>query len=67
MEQNHMSNATAKRFWDAFAQEYFGSVADMEAVMKDVKIYAGLKTLIVERDTHRPMPQFRAMLEGTVY
>ena len=30
-------------------------------------IYAGLKTLIVERDTHCPMPQFRAMLEGTIY
>ena len=39
----------------------------MDEVMKQVKIYAGLKTLIVERDTHRPMPQFRAMLEGTVY
>ena len=67
MEVNHMSNATAARFWDAFALEYFGPEADMEAVMREVKIYAGLKTIIVERDTHRPMPQFRAMLEGTVY
>lgn len=65
--QSHMSNATAARFWDAFAREYFGPDADMEAVEKEVKIYAGLKTLIVERDTHRPMPEFRAMLEGTVY
>ena len=67
MEVNHMSNATAARFWDAFAKEYFGPDADMEAVMKEVKIYAGLKTIIVERDTRCPMPQFRAMLEGTVY
>jgi hypothetical protein len=67
MEQYHMSNATARRFWDAFALEYFGADADMEEVMKEVKIYAGLKTLIVERDTHRPMPEFRAMLEGTIY
>jgi uncharacterized protein (TIGR02172 family) len=67
MEQYHMSNATAARFWDAFAAEYFGPEADMEEVMKEVRIYAGLKTLIVERDTHCPMPQFRAMLEGTVY
>ena len=67
MEVNHMSNATAARFWDAFAEEYFGPDADMEEVMKEVKIYAGLKTLVVERDTHFPMPQFRAMLEGTVY
>ena len=62
-----MSNATAARFWDAFAAEYFGPEADMEQVMKEVKIYAGLKTLIIERDTHRAMPEFRAMLEGTVY
>lgn len=67
LEQYHMSNATAARFWDAFAIEYFGADVNMDEVMKQVKIYAGLKTLIVERDTHCPMPQFRAMLEGTVY
>lgn len=78
MEQYHMSNATAARFWDAFAEEYFfapdsrtaeyfGKNATMDEVMKAVKIYAGLKTLIVERDTGRPMPEFRAMLEGTIY
>lgn len=67
MEVNHMSNATAAAFWDSFAKEYFGEDADMDEVMKQVRIYAGLKTLIVERDTHCPMPQFRAMLEGTIY
>ena len=67
MEVNHMSNATAARFWDGFAREYFGPDADMDEVMKQVKIFAGLKTLMVERDTHCPMPQFRAMLEGTIY
>jgi uncharacterized protein (TIGR02172 family) len=67
MEVNHMSNATARRFWDAFAREYFGPDADLEQIEKEVKIYAGIKTLMVERDTHCPMPQFRAMLDGTVY
>ena len=67
MEVNHMTNATAARFWDGFAEEYFGPDANMEEVMKEVKIYAGLKTILIERDTHFPMPQFRAMLEGTVY
>ena len=67
MEVNHMSNATARRFWDAFAREYFGPDADFVQIEKEVKIYAGIKTLMVERDTHCPMPQFRAMLEGTVY
>lgn len=63
----HMSNKTAAAFWDAFAPEYFGPDANMEEVMKEVRIYAGLKTLIVERDTKCAMPQFRKMLEGTIY
>jgi hypothetical protein len=67
MEVNHMSNATAARFWEAFQEEYFGPDQDKEEVLRQVRIYAGLKTLIVERDTHCPMPQFRAMLEGTIY
>jgi len=88
MEQYHMSNAIARRFWDAFAAEYFlspdcplipygfkdkngnplfGPGADLNEVERQIKIYAGLKTLIVERDTHCPMPEFRAMLEGTIY
>ena len=87
MEQYHMPNAVAERFWNAFAPEYFfaadssrelremiarelGKEAEaltMDDVMRQVKIYAGLKTLIIERDTHCPMPQFRAMLEGVIY
>lgn len=63
----HMTNAMARRFWDAFAPEYFGPEANLDEIEKTVRIYAGLKTLIVERDTHRPMPEFRAMLEGTIY
>lgn len=63
----HMDNATAARFWDAFAPAYFGPDADFDSIEKEIRIYAGLKTLIVERDTMRPMPGFRAMLEGTIY
>lgn len=63
----HMSLETGIRFWNAFAEEYFGKDADMEKIMEEVKIYAGLKTLIIERDTCRPMPQFRAMIEGKIY
>ena len=82
-----MSNATAARFWSAFAPEYFfapdtsrelmesiskavgkpAAALTMDDVMSQVKIYAGLKTLIIERDTHCAMPEFRAMLEGTIY
>ena len=49
------------------AKPLFGPGADLEQIEPLVKIYAGLKTLIVERDTHCAMPQFRAMLEGTIY
>jgi len=63
----HMDQKTASRFWDAFAPAYFGADADLKEIESEVRIYAGLKTLIVERDTHRPMENFRALLEGTVY
>lgn len=63
----HMTNDMAKRFWYAFAPEYFGSDANLEEIEKTARIYAGLKTLIIERDTHRPMPQFRAILEETIF
>ena len=65
MEQYHMSNATAARFWDAFAKEYFGS-DDLEAIERRVLPYAGLKVLIIERDTHCRMPEFHAVLEQTI-
>ncbi|MBQ6777100.1 MAG: TIGR02172 family protein [Paludibacteraceae bacterium] len=64
--QYHMSNAVAARFWDAFALEYFGSDADLVAVEQAVLPYAGLKTLMIERDTHRPMPEFREVLKKTI-
>jgi len=66
MEQYHMSNATAARFWDAFAREYFGEDADLAEVEQAVLPYAGLKVLIIERDTHRRMDEFHAVLEQTI-
>lgn len=65
-EQYHMSNATAARFWDAFAREYFGPDADLNEIEKTVRIYAGLKVLIIERDTHFKLPEFHAVLEETI-
>ncbi len=64
--QYHMSNATAARFWDAFAREYFGPDADLNEIEKTVRIYAGLKVLIIERDTHFKLPEFHAVLEETI-
>jgi hypothetical protein len=71
-----MTNATAARFWDAFAEAYFhspdcpiegcGPQADLAEIEKKVRIYAGLKTLLVESCTHRPMPEFRVVLYETI-
>jgi len=66
MEQYHMSNAVARRFWDAFAREYFGPDADLAEVEKMILPYAGLKVLIIERDTHFKLPEFHEVLEKTI-
>ena len=55
------------QFGNAIFTEKDGVRTSYFMVMKQVKIYAGLKTIMIERDTHCPMPQFRAMLEGTIY
>lgn len=59
----HMEKDTARAFWKAFAPAYFGPDADLEALEAEVRVYAGLKTLIVERDTRCPMPEFRVALD----
>ena len=66
MEQYHMSNAVARRFWDAFSAEYFGPEADPKEMEEMILPYAGLKVLIIERDTHRRMPEFHEVLEKTI-
>ena len=65
-DQYHMSNATAARFWKAFAREYWGPEADLNEVEKMILPYAGLKVLIIERDTHFKLPQFHEVLEKTI-
>lgn len=62
-EVYHMEKSTAQAFWKAFAPVYFGPGADLEAREREVRLYAGLKTLLVERDTRCPMPEFRVELE----
>ena len=63
-EAFHMSNATARLFWEAFAPAYFGSDRPLSSIEEEVRPFAGLKTIIIERDTRRPMPEFRAALKS---
>ena len=62
-EAFHMEPATAVRFWQAFAPVYFGKDRPLRDIEAEVRPFAGLKTIIVERDMGRPMPTFREALK----
>lgn len=63
-ETFHMDKETAGRFWDCFAPVYFGSDIPLGEIEDMILPYAGLKTLIIERDAKEPMPVFRAALKN---
>ena len=63
-ETFHMPKSLAVEFWRNFAPEYFGSGLTLEETEELVRPYAGLKTLIIERDTGSPMPLFREALKS---
>ena len=63
-ETFHMDKATAIKFWEAFALAYFGKERSLNEIEEEIKPFAGLKTIIIERDTQCPMPQFRVALNG---
>ena len=65
-ETFHMTRALAMQFWTYFAPDYFGSDVPLKEVEELIRPYAGLKTLIIERDTKCPMPEFRAALKGII-
>lgn len=60
----HMPKSLAMKFWDCFAPVYFGKDIPLKAIEEMILPFAGLKTLIVERDTNRPMPELRAALKS---
>ena len=63
-ETFHMPKTLAMKFWDCFVPVYFGEGIPLKEIEELIRPYAGLKTLIVERDTKCPMPEFRAALKG---
>ena len=63
-ETFHMPKSLAKRFWDNFAKVYFGEDRPLKEIEEEIRPYAGLKTLIIERDCNCPMPEFRAALSS---
>ena len=63
-ETFHMDKPLAIQFWEHFAPAYFGPGRTLGDIEKEILPFAGLKTLIIERDTQCPMPEFRAALQG---
>lgn len=61
-ETFHMPKALAIRFWECFAHSYFGEEVSLKEIETMIRPYAGLKTLIVERDTKQPMLGIRSVL-----
>lgn len=62
-EYFHMHKETAVQFWEAFAQVYYGKDRSLKEIEKEIRPFAGLKTLIIERDTKCPMLNFRVALD----
>lgn len=62
----HMPKSLSIRFWECFAPEYFGADRPIKDINEEIRPYVGLKTLIVERDTKCPMPEFREYLKGII-
>ena len=62
-ETFHMPKTLAGKFWDHFAPVYFGADANIKEINEQIRPYAGLKTLIIERDSNCPMPEFREALK----
>lgn len=65
-ETFHMPKTLSKKFWDFFAPVYFGSGRNLKEIEEEIMPYAGLKTLIIERDSKCPMPEFRAALKSII-
>ncbi len=62
-ETFHMPKSLSLEFWRHFAAAYFGKDRPLGEIEERIAPYAGLKTLIIERDTGRPMPEFRECLK----
>ena len=62
LETFHMSKALAVLFWRHFAIAYFGPGLPLEEIEEQIRPYAGLKALIIERDMGQMIPVFRDAL-----
>ena len=62
----HMPKSLAIEFWRHFVPTYFGADRPLKEVDEQIRPYAGLKTLIIERDMGSPQPVFREALRSVL-
>jgi uncharacterized protein (TIGR02172 family) len=62
----HMPKSLAIEFWRQFVPAYFGTDRPLKEVEEQIRPYAGLKTLIIERDMGSPQPVFREALSSVL-
>ena len=69
MELYHITKKISMAFWLSFAKAYFGPDADIEAIQLELKKYAMLRILCVEKMMGAPVPPIRpaihAMLQNS--
>ena len=65
-EAFHMPKSLSMEFWRHFAPAYFGADRPLKDIEEEIMPFAGLKTLIIERDTGGPMPVFRDALKSVL-
>lgn len=59
----HMEPETANRFWIYFVKEYFGEDADPDEKERELRPYAALKLLIIERNVGSAIPAYHWMIQ----
>ena len=64
MELYHITKNTSMAFWHSFAKAYFGPDADIEAIQTELKKYAILRILCVEKMMGRPVPPIRPFIHA---
>ncbi|MGX8689376.1 MAG: aminoglycoside phosphotransferase family protein [Bacteroidaceae bacterium] len=64
MELYHITKNTSMAFWHSFAKAYFGPDADIEAIQNELKKYAILRILCVEKMMGRPVPPIRPIVHA---
>lgn len=62
-ETFHLEPETAGQFWIYFVKEYFGEDADPDEKEKELRPYAALKLLIIERNCGMAIPEYHWMIQ----